>query len=244
MQETAATVDEITHSGAQISKRAGEVIATAQATAQTSRQGPAGGGRHRQGHGRDPRAGAEAVPATSSPCPETQVIGDIIETVNDISERTHLLALNAAIEAAAAGEGGRSFAVVAAEMKQLADQAKAATVQVRGILGEIQRGINTSVMLTEEAVKRAATGKARSDTTHRTIEEISARVEENVQTFQQIVASTNQQQLGIEQVMGALQNIRQASQQTAAGTREVEAASANLTELAQALMALAERYRH
>jgi methyl-accepting chemotaxis protein len=93
-------------------------------------------------------------------------------------------------------------------------------------------------------VKRAAAGKTRSDTTQRTIEEITARVEENVQTFQQIVASTNQQQLGIEQVMGALQNIRQASQQTAAGTRQVEAASANLTELAQALMALAERYRH
>ena len=138
----------------------------------------------------------------------------------------------------------RGFAVVASEMKLLADQAKAATGQVRGILSEIQRGINTSVMLTEEAVKRAAAGKSRSDTTQRTIEEITARVEESTQTFQQIVASTNQQQLGIEQVMGALQNIRQASQQTAAGTREVEAASANLTELAQALMTLAERYRH
>jgi methyl-accepting chemotaxis protein len=76
------------------------------------------------------------------------------------------------------------------------------------------------------------------------IEEITARVEEGAQVFQQVIASTNQQQLGIEQVMGALQNIRQASQQTAAGTRQVEAASANLTELAQALMALAERYRH
>ncbi|MCJ2019029.1 hypothetical protein MKK84_16525, partial [Methylobacterium sp. E-065] len=116
--------------------------------------------------------------------------------------------------------------------------------QVRGILGEIQRGINTSVMLTEEAVKRAAAGKTRSDTTQRTIEEITAKVEESAQVFQQIVASTNQQQLGIEQVMGALQNIRQASQQTAAGTRQVESASANLTELAQALIALAERYRH
>ena len=76
------------------------------------------------------------------------------------------------------------------------------------------------------------------------IREITGSIQESVQTFQQIVASTNQQQLGIEQVMGALQNIRQASQQTAAGTREVEAASANLTELAQALMTLAERYRH
>ncbi|WP_336487242.1 methyl-accepting chemotaxis protein [Methylobacterium nigriterrae] len=244
VQETAATVDEITHSGAQITKRAGEVIATAQATAQTSKAGlraVADTARAMDAI----REQAEAVAGNIVTLSEkTQTIGEIITTVNDISERTHLLALNAAIEAAAAGEGGRSFAVVAAEMKLLADQAKGATGQVRAILGEIQRGINTSVMLTEEAVKRAATGKARSDTTQKTIEEITARVEESVQTFQQIVASTNQQQLGIEQVMGALQNIRQASQQTAAGTREVEAASANLTELAQALMTLAERYRH
>lgn len=244
VQETAATVDEITHSGAQISKRATEVIATAQATAQTSRQGLRAVSDTAKAMDAI-REQAEAVAGNIVSLSEkTQTIGDIIETVNDISERTHLLALNAAIEAAAAGESGRSFAVVASEMKLLADQAKAATGQVRGILGEIQRGINTSVMLTEEAVKRAAAGKTRSDTTQRTIEEITARVEENVQTFQQIVASTNQQQLGIEQVMGALQNIRQASQQTAAGTRQVEAASANLTELAQALMALAERYRH
>ncbi|MEH3064770.1 MAG: methyl-accepting chemotaxis protein [Methylobacterium radiotolerans] len=244
VQETAATVDEITHSGAQISKRATEVIATAQATAQTSRQGLRAVSDTAKAMDAI-REQAEAVAGNIVSLSEkTQTIGDIIETVNDISERTHLLALNAAIEAAAAGESGRSFSVVASEMKLLADQAKAATGQVRGILGEIQRGINTSVMLTEEAVKRAAAGKTRSDTTQRTIEEITARVEENVQTFQQIVASTNQQQLGIEQVMGALQNIRQASQQTAAGTRQVEAASANLTELAQALMALAERYRN
>ena len=59
---------------------------------------------------------------------KTQAIGEIIMTVNDISERSHLLALNAAIEAAAAGENGRSFAVVASELKVLADQAKEATL--------------------------------------------------------------------------------------------------------------------
>ena len=244
VQETAATVDEITHSGAQISKRASEVIASAQATAQTARQGlraASDTARAMESIREQGEAVAGNIVALSE---KTQAIGEIIETVNDISERTHLLALNAAIEAASAGENGRSFAVVAAEMKLLADQAKGATGQVRTILGEIQRGINASVMLTEEAVKRAATGKSRTDATVRTIEEMAARVDEGVQTFQQIVASTNQQQLGIEQVMGALQNIRQASQQTAAGTRQVEAASANLTDLAQALMALAERYRH
>ncbi len=244
VQETAATMDEITHSGGQISKRASEVIATAQATARTSRQGLRAVSDNAQAMDAI-REQAEAVAGNIvSVSEKTQAIGEIIESVNDISERTHLLALNAAIEAAAAGESGRSFAVVASEMKLLADQAKAATGQVRAILGEIQRGINISVMLTEEAVKRSAAGKARSDATQRTIEEIAARVEEGTLTFQQIIASTNQQQLGIEQVMGALQNIRQASQQTAAGTREVEAASANMTELAQTLMTLSDRYRH
>ncbi|KQQ31719.1 chemotaxis protein [Methylobacterium sp. Leaf123] len=243
VQETAATVDEITHSGAQISKRATEVIATAQAAAQTARSGLRAATDTAKAMDSIREQGEAVAGNIVALSEKTQAIGEIIVTVNDISERTHLLALNAAIEAAAAGESGRSFAIVASEMKLLADQAKGATAQVRGILGEIQRGINASVMLTEEAVKRAAAGKNRTDSTVRTIEEMAARVEEGVQTFQQIVASTNQQQLGIEQVMGALQNIRQASQQTAAGTREVETASANLTELAQGLMALAERYR-
>lgn len=243
VQETAATVDEITHSGAQISKRAQEVIASAQATAQTSNEGLRAVDettRAMDAIREQAEAVAENIVALSE---KTQAIGDIIATVNDISERSHLLALNAAIEAAAAGEHGRSFSVVASEMKMLADQAKDATSQVRSILGDIQRGINSSVMLTEEAVKRVAAGKERTDTTQRTITEITGRVQESVQTFQQIVASTNQQQLGIEQVMSALQNIRQASQQTAAGTRQLDDAAGNLTRLSQQLLALAERYR-
>jgi methyl-accepting chemotaxis protein len=244
VQETAATMDEITHTGAQVSTRASEVIATAQATAKSSRHGLRAASDTAQALDAIREQAASVAANIVGLSEKTQAISDIINTVNDISERTHLLALNAAIEAASAGEGGRAFTVVAAEMKLLADQAKAATVQVRAILGEIQGGINTSVMLTEEAVKRAATGKARSDTTQRAIEDIAARAEEGAQVFQQVIASTNQQQLGIEQVMGALTNIRQASQQTAVGTRQVEAASANLTELATALLGLADRYRH
>lgn len=243
VQETAATVDEITHAGAQIGKRAQEVIASAQATAQTSLSGLQAveeTARAMDAIREQAETVAENIVALSE---KTQAVGEIIASVNDISERTHLLALNAAIEAAAAGENGRSFAVVASEMKILADQAKDATNQVRSILGDIQRGINASVMLTEEAVKRVAAGKERTDTTTQTITEISSRVQESVQTFQQIVASTNQQQLGIEQVMGALQNIRQASQQTAAGTRQLDMAAANLSDLSQQLLGLVERYR-
>ncbi|MFT8246000.1 methyl-accepting chemotaxis protein [Roseomonas sp. BN140053] len=243
VQETAATMDEITHAGAQIGKRAQEVIAAAQATAQTSTAGLRAV--DDTGQAMDAiREQAEAVAGNIVALSEkTAAISEIIATVNDISERSHLLALNAAIEAAAAGENGRSFAVVAAEMKTLADQAKDATAQVRSILGDIQRGINSSVMLTEEAVKRVAAGKTRTDTTQGTIQEITGRIQESVQTFQQIVASTNQQQLGIEQVMVALQNIRTASQQTASGTRQLDSAAANLSDLSQQLVTLADRYR-
>jgi len=243
VQETAATVDEINHAGGQVNKRAQEAISSAQLVAKNATDGfRAVEETHRV---MDLiREQAEAVAQNILALSEkTQAIGDIISIVNDISERSHLLALNAAIEAAAVGEGGRSFAIVASEMKVLADQAKEATNQVRGILGDVQRGINTSVMLTEEAVKRVAAGKDKTEVTQRTIGEMTGRFQESVQTFQQIVASTNQQQIGIEQVTGALQNIRQASQQTAAGTRQLNDAAAALTELAQQLLGLSNRYR-
>jgi methyl-accepting chemotaxis protein len=243
LQETAATADEITHSGARISARAQEVIQVAQQAVQTSSNGlsaVADAARAMDAIRDQGEVVATNIVALSE---KTQAIGEIISTVTDVSERAHLLALNAAIEAAAAGENGRSFAVVASELKVLADQAKEATVQVRSLLGEIQRGINASVMMTEEAVKRVAVGRERSGVTERTIEAITASVQESVQTFQQIVASTNQQQIGIEQVMGALQSIRQASQQTAAGTRELDVAAGSLAELAGQLMILGERYK-
>jgi methyl-accepting chemotaxis protein len=172
----------------------------------------------------------------------TQAIGEIIVTVNDIAERSHLLALNAAIEAAAAGEHGRTFAIVAGEMKSLADQAKEATAQVRSNLSEIQHGINSSVMLTEEAVKRVAAGKRQTDATQSTIQDLAENIQESVIAFQQIVAGTNQQQIGLEQVIQALQNIRAASSQTAAGTRQLEGAASNLNDLGQGLVEAVRNY--
>ena len=243
VQQTAATVDEIAHSGSQISRRAQEVIASAQAAALAS----AGGLHAVQESGRSMaqiQAQGEAVAGNIVSLSEkTEAISEIVSSVNDISERSHLLALNAALEAAAAGEHGRPFAVVASEMKILADQAKQATGQVRSILGDIQRGINTSVMLTEEAVKRGAAGRERTELAEATIEEMAAGIQDSVQTFQQIVASTNQQQLGIEQVMTALASIRQASQQTASGTRQLDSAALGLGELSRQLQAAAERFR-
>jgi methyl-accepting chemotaxis protein len=162
--------------------------------------------------------------------------------VNDIAEQSHLLALNAAIEAAAAGEHGRSFSVVAGEMKNLADQSKQATVQVRSILGDIQKAITSSVMLTEEAVKRVESGRQQAEVADRTIRQLTGNIQQSVQAFQQIVAGSGQQQVGFEQVTQAVKNIGVASEQTAMSTKQSEKAAANLNALAQQLRAAVERY--
>ena len=243
VEETTATLSEITESGAQINRRAQDVAHSAQSAAATSETGLKAVEDTNQAMDAI-REQAEAVAENIVILSErTQAIGEIILTVNDIAERSHLLALNAAIEAAAAGEHGRTFAVVAGEIKSLADQAKEATAQVRSNLSEIQHGINASVMLTEEAVKRVGAGKRQTDATQATIRDLAESVQESVLAFQQIVAGTNQQQIGLEQVIQALQNIREASSQTAAGTRQLEGAAANLNDLGQGLVEAVRNYR-
>lgn len=243
VQQANATMTEISQSGAQISERARQVATAAEATSSASASGLQSV-RNTTQIMDGIREQAEAV-ATNviSLSEKTQAIGEIITTVNDIAEQSHLLALNAAIQAAVAGEQGRSFSVVANEMKNLAAQSKQATIQVRGILGDIQKGITTSVMLTEEAVKRADSGRQQANVADQTIRKLTESVEESVRAFQQIVGGSSQQQIGFEQVTHAFRNISVATQQTATSTKQSEKAAANLSALAQELRSAVVRYR-
>ena len=243
VQQANATMAELSQSGTQISERARQVSTAAQATSAASAAGlesVQNTALTMESIGEQAGAVAEKIVALSE---KTQAVGEIIATVNDIAEQSHLLALNAAIEAAAAGEHGRSFSVVASELKSLADQSKQATIQVRSILGDIQKSINSSVMLTEEAVRRVESGRQQAEVADRTIRALADSIQESVQAFQQIVAGSSQQQIGFEQVTQAFRNIGAASQQTAASTRQSEKAAAHLNDLARQLRAAVETYR-
>jgi methyl-accepting chemotaxis protein len=243
VQQANATMAQIGQSGAQISERAKQVATASEATSSASAAGLQSV-RNTTSIMEKIREQAETVAENVIALSEkTQAIGDIITTVNDLSEQSHLLALNAAIQAAAAGENGRSFSVVASEMKNLAGQSKQATSQVRGILGDIQKGITSSVMLTEEAVKRADSGRQQATVADQTIRKLTDSIEESVRAFQQIVGGSSQQQIGFEQVTHAFRNIAVASQQTATSTKQSEKAAANLSGLAQELRSAVARYR-
>jgi len=243
VQQTTITMEEVTQSSTQIAERARQVAASAEATAAASHAG-LDAMENTARTMENIRAQAEAVAGNVVSLSEkTQAIGEIIATVNDLAEQSHLLALNAAIEAAAAGEHGRSFSVIAGEVKNLADQSREATVQVRGILGDIQKGINSSVMLTEEAVKRVESGKQQAEVANGTIRALADSIQQSVQAFQQIAAGSNQQQIGFTQVMQAVRDIGQASRQNASGTQQLEKSALNLSALSQQLQRAVERYR-
>ncbi|MEX2286072.1 MAG: methyl-accepting chemotaxis protein, partial [Planctomycetaceae bacterium] len=243
VQQITTTMKELSQSGAQIVEKAKEVAAAAEATSESSRFGieaVLGTNRTMEAIREQVEEVAQNIVALSE---KTQAVGEIIATVNDIAEQSNLLALNASIEAADAGDDGNRFSVVANEMKNLADQAKGCTVQVRGILGEIQKGINTAVMLTEEAVKRVDTGKQQADVSERTIREMVTTTQASVQAYQQIIGATNQQQIGYEQVSKGMQDIDVAARQTASSTSQLEQALASLSAMSHQLKAAVTTYR-
>jgi PAS domain S-box-containing protein len=167
-----------------------------------------------------------------------QAIGDIIATVTDIADQTNLLALNAAIEAARAAEHGRGFAVVAGEVKSLADQAKKATVQVRQILGDIQKGTHTAVLSTEEVTRGVAGAIKMGTQAGETIASLADMLGDTAQAAAQIVASAGQQATGMAQIDQAMKNIDQVARQTLAAIRQSEEAAQNLNALGTRLAGL------
>ncbi|MDV6030915.1 MAG: methyl-accepting chemotaxis protein [Phycisphaera sp. RhM] len=243
IQEITSTMKEISQSGSQIVERAREVAAAAESASQKSNLGISAvqnTNRTMETIRDQVEEVAENIVALSE---KTQAVGEIIATVNDIAEQSNLLALNATIEAADAGDDGNRFSVVANEMKNLADQAKDCTVQVSSILGEIQKGINTAVMLTEEAVKRVESGKEHAEISEEAIRDMMGTSQESVQAFQQIIGATNQQQIGFQQLANGMQDIDTATQQTATGTSQLEQAVASLSAMSQQLKTAVSSYK-
>lgn len=242
VSETNATVQEVRQTTDLTSQKSRQVYESASNSVQVAKNGQlsveeAIGGMR----GIDERMGfiAERIVNLSE---QSQAIAEIIATVNDLAEQSNLLAVNAAIEAAKAGEHGKGFAVVAQEVKNLATQSKQATAQVRGILGVIQKATSAAVLATEQGSKAVETGVRQSGAAGEAIRQLAAAIEESSNATLQIVTSTQEQAIGMDQIAIAVQSINQASSQNLEGSRQIEAAARNLYELNQKLQQLVSRY--
>jgi methyl-accepting chemotaxis protein len=172
-----------------------------------------------------------------------QTIGEIMLSVNDLAEQSNLLAVNASIEAAKAGEQGKGFSVVAQEVRNLAEQSKQATVQVRSILNDIQKATNAAVMVTEQGSKAVESGVKQSVQAGESVQKLGESIAEAAQAATQIAVSSQQQMAGMDQVAQAMENIKTASAQNVASTKQTEVAARNIGELGRKLEELVALYK-
>ncbi len=236
--ETVASVDELSHSATDASDRARAVAESARANSSTVDAGL--------------RAVEDSITASDAVtdqvgemadritdlAEQAQAIGTIIASVSEIAERTNLLALNAAVEAARAGDQGRGFAVVAAEVRALAEESKEATVDVRRILGDVQKATASAVMATEQGTRAVELSSQRSADAGVNIRILATAIREAEDNSAQIRVASEQQALALSQIRQSMNAVNQALSDSLIGIERTEAATRELATMGDGLVAL------
>jgi methyl-accepting chemotaxis protein len=173
----------------------------------------------------------------------SQKIGDIIGIINEIADQTNLLALNAAIEAARAGEHGRGFAVVADEVRKLAERTTAATSEVGSIIQEIQTNVTSAVSSIDQVSAKVERGVDLSNKAGTELHHIVKSVEDLQAMVQQIAVSLDEMTATSDHISRDIDTISGISRDTSRSSDEVLRASNELTRLGNDLQNVAGQFR-
>lgn len=173
----------------------------------------------------------------------SEQIGQIIGTIEDIADQTNLLALNAAIEAARAGEQGRGFAVVADEVRALAERTTRATREIGEMIKDIQGKTKGAVVSIEEGVAEVARGSEYSVRSGQALEQILVQINNVTMQINQIATAANQQTATTGEISNNIQQITNVIQQTAQGASDTASSAATLSSQSEELQQLVGQFK-
>ena len=244
ISETTATVEEVKQAADLSSQKAGDVSKNAQSVSNVAIDGKNAVDATVVGINDVQKQMQTVANTIVSLSEQSQQIGDIIAIVTDIANQSNLLAVNASIEAAKAGEQGKGFAVVAQEIKSLAQQSKQSAIKVSNILSDIQKATSAAVMATEKTSKAIENGVKQSNKAGESIQKLAESTGLALQAANQILASSRQQVVGMEQIGVAMNNINTTGTENMESVKQAEKAAKDLHELAQKLKTMIEQYEN
>ena len=190
------------------------------------------------------RSQVERISSTVSELRQrTRQVGDITGTVKDLADQSNVLALNAAIEAARSGEAGRAFAVVARQMRSLADQSATATARVQSILGDIGRAISEAVQTSEGGAREVEGGLDQARAAGESLRALAAVIQNNSVSVKSIAEMVSQQDAGIAELFAALSDLTRLADETVERVATSAVAAARLTTASHEVTNIVEQYR-
>ena len=243
LNETSATTEELAQSARQISLNASAVSEISQKTLDSAQAGQASAeafGRAVDRMRQDNRSIAEAVGRLQR---RVQQIGKIVEFITGVADRSDLLALSAELEGTRAGDVGRSFTLVAAEMRRLAENVLESTTEIEELISEIREATQVTVEATERGLEQTTSGTALAGEVTRALTEVVRLAKETSSAARGITLATQQQQSGTDQLAEAMADILGITQQSLSATKQLTSANNGLVALSGSLSSLVDRWK-